>query len=285
MRTLIFGTTGQIARELASIAWPEGHSIVRLGRTDCDISDAGAVSRAVHNACPDAVVNAEPEIARQLNRDAPAAMAEACSKVGASLIHLSTDYVFDGSKGGAYVESDTVAPLSVYGRTKAEGEAAVREGTERHVILRTSWVFASHGNNFVRTILRLAAEREEIQVVEDQRGAPTSAPDIASAIASIVASIGKGRSEWGTFHFTSSEAATWHDFARAILDLSGRQTRLRAIKTADYKTAARWPMNSVLDCGRIAREYGVGQPSWRRALARVLVALGERLDADSGAST
>jgi dTDP-4-dehydrorhamnose reductase len=188
-------------------------------------------------------------------------------------------------KQGAYAEDDPVAPLSVYGRTKSEGETAVRNEIERHVILRTSWVFASHGNNFVRTMLRLATEREEIRVVNDQRGTPTAARDIASAIASIIASIARGRSAWGTFHFASSEATTWHDFARAILDGSGLRANLIAINTADYVTAARRPMNSILDCGRIGREYGIGQPVWRQALATVLAELRGSLDPGSGAST
>jgi dTDP-4-dehydrorhamnose reductase len=296
MRTMIFGKTGQVAGELASITWPEGASVVQLARADCDIADPGAVSRAVHRIRPDAVVNAaaytavdraesEPDLAQHLNRDAPAAMARACADVGAFLIHLSSDYVFNGLKRGAYAEDDAVAPLSVYGRTKSEGETAVRNGIERHVIVRTSWVFASHGNNFVRTMLRLAAERKEIRVVNDQRGTPTAARDIASAIASIVASIAQGRSAWGTFHFASSEATTWHDFARAILDGSGLRANLIAIKTSDYETAACRPMNSVLDCGRIAREYGIGQPVWRQALATVLAELRGSLDPGRGAST
>jgi len=296
MRTMIFGKTGQVAGELASIAWPEGSSVVQLARADCDIADPGAVSRAVHRIRPDAIVNAaaytavdraesEPDLAQRLNRDAPAAMARACAEVGGFLIHLSSDYVFNGLKQGAYAEDDPVAPLSVYGRTKSEGETAVRKEIERHVILRTSWVFASHGNNFVRTMLRLAAEKEEIRVVNDQRGTPTAARDIASAIASIVASVAQGRSAWGTFHFASSEATTWHDFARAILDGSGRRTNLIAIKTADYVTAARRPLNSILDCGRIAREYGIGQPVWRQALATVLAELSRCPDPGSGAST
>lgn len=291
MRTMIFGATGQVARELASTTWPEGSSIVQLTRADCDIADSNSVGCAVRRIRPDAVVNAtaytavdraelEPDLARRANHDAPAAMAKACAETGAILIHLSTDYVFDGSKKGAYVEDDALAPLSVYGRTKAEGEAAVREVTERHVILRTSWVFASHGNNFVRTMLRLAAEREEIRVVNDQRGAPTAARDIASAIASIIASIAQGRPSWGTFHFASGETTTWHDFARAIFDLSELRTSLIPIKTADYQTTARRPMNSVLDCGRIAREYGIGQPVWRQALTTVLTEL--RRSSDPG---
>jgi dTDP-4-dehydrorhamnose reductase len=217
----------------------------------------------------------EPEIAGTINRDAPAAMAKACEETGAALIHLSTDYVFDGSNRGAYVEDDLVAPLSVYGRTKAEGEIAIGQALRRHVVLRTSWLFAAHGANFVRTMLRLSDERPELRIVCDQRGAPTAACDVASAIVSLVGSVAECPRGWGILHFTSDEPATWHDFARAILEGAGRQTKLVPVSTAEYKTAAQRPLNSVLDCRRIARDYGIGQPCWRRALANVLAELQE----------
>ncbi|HEX4080346.1 MAG TPA: dTDP-4-dehydrorhamnose reductase [Rhizomicrobium sp.] len=283
---MIFGRTGQVGRELARAHWTVGCMPLLLGRPECDLADAVAVRRAILREQPEIVINAaaytavdraesEPEIAAKVNRDAPAAMAKACEETGAALIHLSTDYVFDGSKRGAYVEDDPIAPLSVYGRTKAEGEAEVGRAARRHVILRTSWVFASHGGNFVRTMLRLADERPELRIVCDQRGAPTAARDIASAIVSIVASVGEGGKSWGIFHFTSAEPATWHDFARAIFEGAGRQTKLVPVSTAEYKTAAQRPLNSVLDCGRIALDYGIRQPCWRRALADVLAELQE----------
>jgi len=281
MRILIVGKTGQVARELERLRWPEHHTRIQIGRPECDLSDAHAARRIVHESAPDIVVNAaaytavdraesEPELAQKVNRDAPAAMAGACAEVGAGFLHLSTDYVFDGAKAGAYVEDDPVAPLSVYGRTKAEGEAAIREVLERHVIVRTSWVFSAFGANFVRTMLRVSSERPEIRVVDDQRGAPTSAGDIAGAILSIVNSWTPGGGAWGTFHFASAEPTTWYGFAKAIFELAGRQTKLVPIATADYKTAARRPANSVLNCGRIARRYGIGQPAWRGALGGVL---------------
>jgi dTDP-4-dehydrorhamnose reductase len=286
MRILVFGKTGQVARGLADAKWPQACALIQMGRDDCDLTDAAAIGRAISDTAPDFVVNAaaytavdraesEPDLAGLVNRDAPAAMATACRRSGAALIHLSTDYVFDGAKSGAYLESDSIAPLSVYGRTKAEGETAVRTALERHVILRTSWVFAAHGANFVRTILRRADERDELRIVADQTGAPTSARDVAAAIASIVASAADGRASWGTFHYTSGDPTTWHGFATAIIELSGRATRLIPITTAEYPTAARRPRNSVLDCARIAREYRIGQPSWHEALQDALRGLAD----------
>ncbi|HEX4160453.1 MAG TPA: dTDP-4-dehydrorhamnose reductase [Rhizomicrobium sp.] len=282
MRILIFGKTGQVGRELARAPWPEHWSVELLGRAECDLLNRDSIAGVIHTARPHIVINgaaftavdraqAEPETAEKVNCDAPAAMAAACRNVGSALIHLSTDYVFDGSKSGAYLENDPVGPRSVYGRTKAEGERAVAQALPQHVIIRTSWVFAAHGTNFVRTILRLSHERPELRIVEDQKGAPTAATDIATAIATIARRITDGEKDaWGTFHFTGAEPTTWLGFAQAILGLSGRHTRLVPIATADYRTAAQRPLNSVLDCGRIAREYGILQPSWRLSLEDVL---------------
>jgi dTDP-4-dehydrorhamnose reductase len=290
MRILIVGKTGQVGRELAGAAWPNDCEVIQLGRAECDLTDCAAVRRAVADRHPDFVVNAaaytavdraesEPELAEKVNCAAPAAMAEASDAVHACLIHLSTDYVFDGSKLGPYLEDDQIAPLSVYGRTKAAGEMAVRRGVARHVILRTSWVFAARGSNFVRTMLRLSAERTELRVVNDQFGAPTAACDIARAIVAAVCALSCGRGVWGTYHFTSADPTTWYGFARAIFDLANRDTKLVPIATAAYKTPADRPSNSVLDCRRIARDYGIAQPSWRLALAEVLKEMSVLADA------
>ena len=278
MRLMIFGKTGQVGQELARIVWPTGTSIDQLSRSQCDLRVPARAAEWVLNSKPDIVINAaaytavdraesEPAIAATINSEAPAAIAQACRKTGARLIHISTDYVFDGRRTAAYVESDPVAPLSVYGRTKEKGEAAIRDHLTEHIILRTSWVFAAYGSNFVRTMLRLAEERAELRIVADQRGAPTAARDIAQAIADIVLAVGNGRGVWGTHHFTSGEPTTWFGFAETIFGLSGKSPRLVPISTDDYKTPARRPLNSVLDCRRIAVEYGIVQPSWHRALA------------------
>ena len=281
MRILIFGKTGQVARELGRIVWPADTSIIQLDRSQCDFGVPSLAAERVLETRPDLVVNAaaytavdraelEPQIAGAVNRDAPAALAEACAKIGAKLIHLSTDYVFGGSKGAPYVETDPVAPLSVYGRTKEEGEAAIRSTLREHVILRTSWVFAAHGSNFVRTMLRLAKERAELRIVSDQRGAPTSARDIAQALVVVSRAIANGADAWGTFHFTSDHPTSWFGFAEAIFALRDGGPRLVPITSEEYKTPARRPLYSVLDCGRIASAYGIAQSSWSAALAGVL---------------
>jgi dTDP-4-dehydrorhamnose reductase len=281
MRVLIFGKTGQVGRELGCLAWPADASVVQLDRDQCNLTEPAHAADWVLKTQPDIVINAaahtavdraesETAIAAAINTDAPAAMAQACRKTGATMIHVSTDYVFDGSKHAPYVESDPVAPLSVYGRTKQEGEAAIRSALAEHVILRTSWVFAAHGSNFVRTMLRLESERPELRIVADQRGSPTAARDIAKAISRIAKAVAEDRGAWGTYHFASAEPTTWLDFADAIFALRGVGPRLVPITTEEYPTPARRPMYSVLDCGRIARDYGIAQPSWRAALTDVI---------------
>ena len=287
MRVLIVGKTGQVGRELGRIEWPANVSVVQLDRSQWNMAEPRHATAWVLDTQPDIVINAaaytavdraetEPLIATAVNRDAPAALAEACKNAKANLIHISTDYVFDGCKHEAYVESDPVAPLSVYGRTKEAGEAAIRDHLREHVILRTSWVFAAHGSNFVRTMLRLGRERSELRIVSDQRGAPTAARDIALAIARIVNAIGNGHGSWGTYHFASGEPTSWFGFAEAVFALAGMHPTLVPIPTEDYRALARRPLNSVLDCGRIAAEYGIAQPSWRPALAKTLTELSEQ---------
>lgn len=257
-----------------------------MGRDECDLADTTAVFRVIAEKAPDLVVNAaaytavdraesEPELAMKVNAEAPAALAQACAERGAALIHLSTDYVFDGAKLGAYVEADPIGPLSVYGRTKEAGEAAVRDRLDRHVIVRTSWVFSSHGTNFLKTMLRLGQSNSALRVVSDQTGAPTSARDIARAVLRVAETVRRRKSTWGTFHFSSAEPTTWHGFAQAIFALAraGRDVAVTPISTAEYPTAARRPLNSVLDCSRIGEAYGISQPSWRAALVDALLEL------------
>lgn len=286
MRVLVFGRTGQVAHELERRRWPSGVSLTQLGRDRCDLRRPEEVRDAITEVAPDVVVNAaaytavdraesDEALARQINAAAPATMAQACERQGSVLIHLSTDYVFDGAKQTPYLENDPVGPLSVYGISKAAGERAIRDATERHVILRTTWVFASHGTNFVRTMLRLADRQSEIRVVRDQHGAPTAARDVAAAIGVVLDAVREDRRFWGTFHFTSSEPTSWYDFARAIFQATRRVVTVSPIVTADYPTAARRPLNSVLDCGLIRSVYGIPQPSWRLGLSQVLAELGE----------
>src|SRR5579875_2886940 len=203
-----------------------------------------------------------------------------CGDSDVPLIHLSTDYVFDGAKPAPYREDDPVAPLGVYGASKEAGERAVRAALARHVILRTAWVYGVHGANFVKTILKHAMHEPVLRVVADQQGAPTAAADLAAALVVIAGHIARGAARWGTFHLTGAGAVSWHGFAEAIVDraapLLGRRPRIEPIASAEYRAAARRPANSLLDCGKIAELYGVRPRPWQEGLAAVLAELGER---------
>jgi len=285
MKILIPGAGGQIGHELCRAAWPAGTRLVPSDYADLDIASPDAVAAAIVRECPDLVVNAaaytavdraesDAEAAFIANRDGPAVLAAACRAAAIPLVHISTDYVFDGAKGGPYSEDDPVNPLGVYGASKAAGDRAVREALPEHVILRTAWVYGAHGHNFVRTMLRLAADRPSLRVVADQTGAPTAAADIAAAIVRIAAAIEAGNGVWGTFHFTNAGAVSWHGFAEAIFALAapwrGPPPEIAAIATADYPTPARRPVNSLLDCGKIAAAYGIVARPWRAALADIV---------------
>ncbi|MBN9524811.1 MAG: dTDP-4-dehydrorhamnose reductase [Alphaproteobacteria bacterium] len=282
---LVVGETGQLARELARAAWAPGVELTFAGRDIIDLARPETATAVVAAMKPGVVVNAaaytavdkaesDADQAFLVNRDGPAALARAAATVGAPLIHVSTDYVFDGTKDGAYTEDDPVAPVSVYGRSKEAGERAVREAAERHVILRTAWVYSPFGSNFVKTMLRLGAEREELRVVADQRGCPTAAADIAAAIVRL-AGADHG---WGTYHYSGAGPTTWHGFAEAIFAGAVARgakvpARVTAIGTADYPTPAVRPANSVLDCSRIDRVHGIVARNWREALEDCLDAL------------
>ena len=283
MRLLVLGSSGQLGSELSRWTWATGVELSLRSRAELDITDAAAVERAV-GGC-DLVVNAaaytavdraesEREAAWAGNCTGPANLAAACHSARVPLVHLSTDYVFDGTKIGAYREDDPVAPLGVYGASKEAGDRAVRGALVQHVILRTAWVYSAHGGNFVKTMLRLAAERPVLRVVADQTGSPTSAADIAAAIGVIVQHLAAGNTDWGTYHLAGGGAVTWHGFAEAIFELAaqwrGPPPLVEAITTAEYPTPARRPANSVLDCSRIGAAFGVVPRAWREALAEVI---------------
>lgn len=288
LRLSVFGAAGQVGSALRAGAWPDVE-IMPLTRAQADLTDPAAVARALADHRPHMAVNAaaytavdraeqESDAAFRANRDGPACLAAACAAAGVPLLHLSTDYVFDGSKAGAYVEDDPVAPLGVYGRSKAEGEAAVRAACPRHLIVRTSWVFGVHGANFLKTMLRFGAERPELRVVADQTGGPTDAADIAAMIVRLAAQATARDAGWGTYHFAGAPTTTWHGFAAAIFAERRRlfglsEPKVTAIATADWPTPARRPANSALDCRRIAAVFGVAQPDWRAAVARAVAAL------------
>ena len=289
MNVLIFGANGQLGFELRRAAWPAGTTLICHDIDTCDITDERALLVAFQNASPTVVVNAAAYTAvdkAETNRDAafavntfaPGKMAEFASHAHVPLIHVSTDYVFDGTKVGAYREDDAVHPLGVYGETKEAGERAVREHLNEYIILRTAWVYGSHGQNFVKTMLRFGKEREEMRVVADQHGCPTAATDLASAIVHVTSVVTESRkAPWGTYHFAGSEPTTWHGFADEIFEhqkrREGRRPALTAITTADYPTPARRPANSVLDCEKYTATFGVKPRPWREALAEVIAEL------------
>jgi dTDP-4-dehydrorhamnose reductase len=277
---LILGAQGQIGRAIVARARDVGVAHAALGRAECDITDSVAVEHAVRSssfavncAAYTSVDRAETEadLAHRINAVGVRTVAAACAAAGVPLVHLSTDYVFDGASHRPAREDDPVGPLSAYGQSKLAGEIAVRERLDRHIILRTSWVFSAHGQNFVKTILRLASTQSELRIVDDQVGGPTAADDIAKAILRIVdIATRPGFADWGTYHFSGAPAVSWCAFARAIVP---HHLPVRPIATTDYPRPARRPLNSVLDCSRISDVFGIEQPDWRVALHRVLETL------------
>jgi dTDP-4-dehydrorhamnose reductase len=286
-KILVVGLTGQVAHELWRGAWPEGTTLDFLDRAQLDLARPERARDTVIAARPQIVVNAaaytavdaaetDRDVAFVVNRDGPAALADACRELGAALIHYSTDYVFDGTKTGAYIEDDPINPLSVYGASKAAGEAAIRAALERHVIIRTSWVYSPVGRNFVKTMLRLGQERGELGIVDDQIGSPTAAADIAAATIAICAAFTAGQADgFGTFHFCGGGVTSWYGFARAIF--AGAAERgfrtphiVKPIATEAYPTPAPRPCNSALDCGKIEQMYGIVAPPWQASLSACL---------------
>lgn len=288
MTMLITGANGQVGLELRARA---GRSAACWERSELDITQRDDVLAAIADLNPSLVINAAAYTAVDkaetaaadafaVNRDGAANLAEACKRQGIPLLHISTDYVFDGRKSGAYLETDVASPQGVYARSKWEGEQRIREILPHHLILRVSWVFGHHGNNFVKTVLRLAREKPELRIVADQRGCPTSADSIAATLLAMARHYLESRElPWGTYHYTGSPATTWHGFAIAIcenaraLGLLGKVPPIQAITTADSPTLAQRPANSLLDCSALERELGLRRQDWRDGLRDVLKSL------------
>ena len=287
MRVLLTGVNGQLGRELQRRGMNHGLEILGLDHAMLDICDPVAVGNAVTQNDTSLVINAaayttvdqaesEPELAFKVNRDGPACLASSCAEVGIPLIHISTDYVFDGIKNGPYFETDPISPLGVYGKSKAAGEEEVRSRLGKHIILRTAWLYGVHGNNFVKTILRLGREKKVLRVVNDQYGCPTYAADIADAILTISSYVQEGRQIiWGTYHYCGKGTTTWHGFAERIIDLVKEHDsvvikEVKPISTAEYPTATKRPANSILDCSSIVANFGIQPRPWQESLREMI---------------
>lgn len=311
MRMIVTGAQGQVGWELTRRATALGHEVLAWDVAELDITDADAVDQALDASGAELVINAaaytavdkaeqESELAFAVNRDGPAHLAAACARLKIPLLHISTDYVYDGAKIDPYVETDPTTPLGVYGASKLAGDEAVRKLLPRHLILRVSWVFGVHGHNFVKTILRLAREREELRIVADQRGGPTFAGDIADVLLELAGRIAEidANNAWGIYHYCGEPATTWRGFASAIVERArdderspkrrGRSRKsntiakpaqpdkplmvqtVTPITTANYPTPAARPMNSVLDCAKLSTRFGIQPRPWQPGLDAVI---------------
>lgn len=280
MKLAVFGTTGQVATELRRRA-PKGITVEALSRDRADFAQPEQVHAAAKQLDADAVINAvaytavdkaesEPELAGVVNGLSVGALATACAEKSMPLVHISTDYVFPGDGTKPWAPDDETGPLGAYGASKLMGEKAIRAVTgNRHAILRTSWVFSAHGNNFVKTMLRLGADRDQLTIVADQIGGPTPASDIADTCISLAQGLLNGKSG-GTYHFSGTPDVSWADFAREIFTRAGISCDVIDIPTSDFPTPAKRPQNSRLDCTSLKTDFGIARPDWRQGLDGVL---------------
>jgi dTDP-4-dehydrorhamnose reductase len=291
VRILVTGAKGQVGSELIQQGKKLGLQMLATDRAELDITQQHQVNRFIRVQQPDIIINAaaytavdraesEPELAYATNRDGAAYLAQACADNHIPLLHLSTDYLFDGNKQGGYSETDLPNPRSIYGKSKLEGERAIESILTQHLILRVSWVFGAKDTNFVKTMLRLGREQDVLKVVADQRGGPTWSGDIAAILLNLVKRWRAGEAiPWGTYHFSGQPATTWHTFAEAIfeqaeiLGMLNKQPKVDPITSAEYPTTASRPLNTVFDCHKIAQELGIAQPDWRVGLKDVLIEL------------
>jgi len=286
-KLLITGCKGQVGHSLVKLAQASGWRILAVDRRELDITNEAAVRQAVDAFKPDVIINAaahtsvdkaeiEVEASYAINRDGPCHLAKAATSCGAALLHISTDYVFAGDKHGLYLETDPIDPQGVYGASKLAGEQAVAAACPRHIILRTAWVFGEHGNNFVKSMLRLGTQRDSLDVVADQLGGPTYAGDIAAALLTIAEqSLNGAELPWGVYHFAGEPHVSWFEFAQAIFTAAekyGVLAKLPVVKpiaTSDYPTQVKRPLNSRLDCTKIRTVFGIEPCNWRQALENI----------------
>lgn len=282
MKVLVFGRTGQVATELQRLA-----PVTALGRDQADLADPAACGAAIRGHRPDAVINAaawtavdraeaEEALATTINGTAPGVMAAACADLRIPFVQISTDYVFAGNGEAPWQPGDPTGPLGAYGRSKLAGEVATRAAGGAHAILRTSWVVSAHGQNFVKTMLRLGATRDRLRVVADQVGAPTPARDIAAACLSIAEQLAADPGKTGTYHFAGTPDTSWAGFARAIFAAARMAVTVEDIPSSDYPTPARRPLNSRLDCRATAAAFPILKPDWRKALTGILAEIAQK---------
>lgn len=283
MKALVFGLTGQVAKELA-LTTPDGVVCIQLGRADADLSDPETCADAIRDANPDVVINAaaytavdkaeeEEALATQINGVSPGVMARTCAELDIPFLHVSTDYVFDGSGQTPWTPDHQTAPQNAYGRSKQAGERAIEDAGGSFAVMRTSWVVSAHGNNFVKTMLRLAETRDHLTVVADQIGGPTPARDIAKALWAMAAAFYRGEGTVGIYHFSGAPNVSWADFAREIFAQAGKSVSVEDIPTSAYPTPALRPGNSRMDCSTLEAEFGIARPDWRDGLRQILGAL------------
>ena len=282
---LVFGRTGQVATEIARLAGPD-LALTSLGREAADLSDPAACAAIVAGTDADVVINvaaytavdkaeAQEDLAAVINAEAPAAMARAAADRGLPFLHVSTDYVYDGTGTAPFTPDSPTGPLSAYGRTKLAGDLGVIAAGGPHAILRTSWVFSAHGGNFVKTMLRLGREREKLTIVADQIGGPTPAADIAAALLVMAGKFHAGTAKSGIYHFSGAPDVSWAGFAREVFAQTEIACAVEDIPTSSYPTPATRPPNSRLDCSSLQKAFGIERPDWRAGLSDVLKELGE----------
>lgn len=288
MKVLIAGANGQVGHSLCQRLKKYPWEVIALTRNEFDITNVEIVNRTVEQYRPNIIINCaaytavdkaeqEQTLAFAINRDGPAYLASAANEVDAAIIHLSTDYVFDGNAHENYTETDPTNPQGIYGASKLEGEKALASANNKHIILRTAWVFGEHGNNFVKTMIRLGSNRDALGIVADQEGGPTYAGDIANALITIVESISNNSEiPWGVYHYSGAPHTNWYEFSRRIFDEVEQANlynkpvpTLNAITTADYPTPAKRPANSKLDCTKIEQAFGIKPSNWQAALKNI----------------
>lgn len=280
MTILVIGRTGQVATELV-----RKREVLALEPPEIDLTNLPACEAKIREIAPELLINAaaytavdraeeDEDLAQVINGDAPGMMAKVAAEMGIPFLHISTDYVFEGSGENRWKPSDAAHPIGAYGRTKLAGDLAVAAAGGQHVVLRTSWVFSAHGNNYVKTMLRLGAERDELSIVADQIGGPTSAASIADALLTITDAFLEGKGSSGIYHFAGAPDTSWAGFSREIFAQAGLDVVVNDIPTSEYPTPAKRPLNSRLDCSDLVRDYGIKRPDWRADLADVLKDLG-----------